>query len=159
MFVENPHWLNTWLEIRWDEGIGGVTPLHIAARYGLSDWVRHQLTVPGAAVDPVDVNGRSPLFWAAECGTKDIVKTLIDAGANPDQDEHEGLRPLHRAALMNHAGVVKVLLEAGVNPLTPKTKENSGSWCGNASRTRGHTPLMVSPAWLCLCTAEERFAV
>ncbi|KAF4904338.1 Ankyrin-3 [Colletotrichum fructicola] len=144
MFVENPHWLNTWLEIRWDEGISGVTPLHIAARYGLSDWVRHQLTVPGAAADPVDVNGRSPLFWAADCGARDIVKTLIDAGANPDSDENEGLRPLHRAALMNHAGVVKVLFEAGVNPLTLKTKENSGNWCGNASRTRGHTPLMYA---------------
>ncbi|CAI0644089.1 unnamed protein product [Colletotrichum noveboracense] len=107
MFVENPHWLNTWLEIRWDEEIGGVTPLHIAARYGLSDWVRHQLTVPGAVVDPLDVNDRSPLFWAAEW-------------------------------------VVKVLLEAGVNPLTLKTKENSGNWCGNASRTRGHTPLMYA---------------
>ncbi|KAE9567843.1 hypothetical protein CGMCC3_g16020 [Colletotrichum fructicola] len=55
----------------------------------------------------LDVNGRSPLFWAADW-------------------------------------VVKVLFEAGVNPLTLKTKENSGNWCGNASRTRGHTPLMYA---------------
>ncbi|KAK2753548.1 ankyrin repeat domain-containing protein [Colletotrichum kahawae] len=141
-FVDNPRWLKTWLEIRWDEGTGGVTPLHVAARYRLSEWVKHQLTVPDAAVDSVDVSGRSPLFWAAESGWESIVKALIDAGANPDRDENEGLKPLHRAASMNHAGVVKVLLEAGADPLTLKTKENSGNWCGNASRTKGHTPLM-----------------
>jgi ankyrin repeat protein len=54
------------------------------------------------------------------------------------------LKPLHEAAKENHSAAVRALLELGVDPLTVKTTEDPGRRCGNASRSTGHTPLMVS---------------
>lgn len=84
-------------------------------------------------------------WWAAFKGHSNVVRELIMAGANPDQDDAiSGLKPLHEAARKNHHETVRVLLEAGVKPLTMKTRENPGRRCGNAARTVGHTALMYA---------------
>lgn len=81
---------------------------------------------------------------AAGSGHASIVRELIAAGTEPDQDNVAGLKPLHYAAEKNHHEVVKVLLEAGVNPLTPKTKSESWSGCTPPVCTLGDTPLMYA---------------
>jgi ankyrin repeat protein len=143
--LKNEQRLKAWLKLQWVEGGDGIsiTPLHIAARYGLISYAGH-LVSEKIDVHAVDTYGRTPLWWAAHSGHSDIVRLLVQAGADPDVDDKvAGLKPLHEAADNNHAGVVRVLLEAGVNPLTEKTREYPGMRCGNAPTSTGHTALMV----------------
>jgi hypothetical protein len=145
-FFDGRQRLKAWLKLQWAEGGDGkgVTPLHIAARYGLTSYVRHLISKQGIDVHAGDVFGKTPLWWAASNGHSDIVRLLVEGGADPDVDDKvQGLKPLHKAASKNHAEVIRALLGAGVNPLTEKTREDPGRRCGNAPRSRGHTALMV----------------
>jgi ankyrin repeat protein len=138
--------MKAWLRLQWydtEHDNKGITPLHIAARYGLIEYAR-SLIENQADVHARDVDGETPLWWAAGGGHGALIRMLVAAGADPDVDDKlNGLKPLHKAASKNRADAVRALLEAGVNPLTEKTKESPGRRCGNAPRTRGHTPLMV----------------
>ncbi|KAK4150484.1 ankyrin-2 [Chaetomidium leptoderma] len=64
------HRLDTWLSIEWwPLATKGITPWHIAARYGLSPYLEHLVRREGTAnVTSVDSNGQTPLFHAAEEG-------------------------------------------------------------------------------------------
>jgi hypothetical protein len=44
--------------------------------------------------------GRTPLVWAITCGDghMDIVRYLLDQGANPENVDIKGFTPLHEAA-------------------------------------------------------------
>lgn len=146
--MRDPHSIETWTKLQWftvGDSNTGITPLHVAGMHGLTAYARHLLLSPVVNVDAVDIHGKTPLWWAASKGMADVVQVLIDAGANPDQEEADrGLKPLHEAASKNHPEVIKVLLGSGVDPLTEKTKEDPGRRCGNAPISEGHTPLMVS---------------
>ncbi|KAK1637418.1 ankyrin repeat-containing domain protein [Colletotrichum phormii] len=146
--MRDPDSKDTWVKLQWftmGYADSGITPLHIAAMHGLTAYAKHLLSSPETTVDAVDVRGKTPLWWAASNGMADVVQVFIDAGANPDQDETKsGRKPLHEAASKNHSEVINVLLSAGVDPLTKKTMENAGRRCGNASRSKGHTPLMYA---------------
>jgi ankyrin repeat protein len=144
-FVANKQRLVAWLDIDWPENvIQGLTPLHAAARTGLTQYARRLLQERD--VDPNAKSNRRdpPLYWAAQSGHADVAQVLIDGGADPDGEANEGYKPLHKAASHNHAEVAKVLLAAGVDPLTPKTKETPGRMCGNGPRSVGHTPWMYA---------------
>ncbi|WP_353276290.1 ankyrin repeat domain-containing protein [Wolbachia endosymbiont (group B) of Villa cingulata] len=56
-----------------------------------------------------------PLHRAVQGGNLDIVKFLVDRGADVDSKNKDGRTPLHDAALEGHNGVVKTLLERGAN--------------------------------------------
>ncbi|KAG8157059.1 hypothetical protein KVR01_013049 [Diaporthe batatas] len=145
--MRDPDSSETWTKFQWftvGNASSGITPLHTAAMHGLTAYARHLLLSP-VNVDAVDDHGKTPLWWAASRGMSEVVQVLIDAGANPDQEEtFSGLKPLHEAASKNHPEVIKVLLGSGVDPLTKKTKEHPGNWCGNAPCSTGHTPLMYA---------------
>lgn len=145
----------TWTKLQWftvGNAYSEITPLHVAAMHGLTAYARHLLLSPDVSVDAVDDHGKTPLWWAASKGMSEVVQVLIDAGANPDQEEtHSGLKPLHEAASKNHPEVIKILLGSGVDPLTKKTQEHPGRKCGNAPRSTGHTPLMVSNVTVAAC--------
>ncbi|KAI1847609.1 hypothetical protein JX266_006461 [Neoarthrinium moseri] len=122
-----------------------LTALHVIAKKGLSSACQRLIDVKGADVNAVDAKGATPLWLAASVGHAEVVKILIEAGANPDHDHgYNGLKPLHLAAKGNNFHCASELLKAGVDPLTKKTKEDPGNWCGNAPRTFGHTPLMYA---------------
>lgn len=146
-FCNDAHRWRAWLKLRWsksEEGSQGVTPLHAAARFGLVDFAR-ELISDGADCTVVDAHGKTALWWAARTGHGHIIRLLVGAGADPNTEEKiNGLTPLHVASSNNHADAITALLASGVDPLTPKTCESPGRRCGNAPRTRGHTPLMVS---------------
>ena len=137
-----------WLKLRWSktrDHVHGPTALHIAARHGLYDYAQFLLARNKADVHTQEVAGKTPLWFAASGGHADLIRLLVGAGAEPDVcDKVRGLKPLHEAAKENHAAAVMALLEAGVDPLTEKLHEDPGRWCGNAPRSVGHTPLMVS---------------
>ncbi|KAF5014979.1 hypothetical protein F66182_13848, partial [Fusarium sp. NRRL 66182] len=144
LFANKQRFLS-WLDLDWPEyTIQGLTPLHAAARIGLTEYVRHLLQERNAQPNVKSHRGDPPLYWAAISGHADVAQVLINNGADPDGEANEGYKPLHKAASCNQADVVKVLLKVGVSPLTPKTKEAPGRRCGNAPTSIGHTPWMYA---------------
>lgn len=145
-FFDDSTRLDAWLRLSWREhGGDGLTQLHVAAKLGLESYARELLEMGNTDVDVRDEVGRTPLWWAASSGHAGVVRLLVQAGANPDQDDNcDGLKPLHKAASANHAEVIRVLLEAGVNPMTARIKDNPSRRCGNSPSSAGETPLMYA---------------
>lgn len=52
----------------------------------------------GADVNAPDNNGNTPLLWALSNGKLDILRTLINAGADPTLKNNEGKTALEKAA-------------------------------------------------------------
>src|SRR5215831_853724 len=72
----------------------------------------------GAPVDGISLYGSSPLYAAAVQGEAEIVRILLDAGADPNREsagESEGT-PLCAAASWGHAEVVRLMLQYGADP-------------------------------------------
>ena len=81
----------------------GFTALHFACQQNRSD-VAEALLDAGAPVDPVDQWGNTPLWRAvfnAE-GDSRIVRILVDAGADPDQENFSGSSPRQLAGLIGN---------------------------------------------------------
>ncbi len=57
----------------------------------------------------------SPLNLAAWNGNEQVVKLLLDRGADVNSTEDYGCTPLHRAAMMGHLSIVKMLVEYGAD--------------------------------------------
>ncbi|MEV7803452.1 ankyrin repeat domain-containing protein [Microbispora sp. NPDC088329] len=71
---------------------------------------------PDTAVNPAQ--GTTPLYRAAVGGHHDIVRLLLEYGADPDLPSggHEEGLPLCAAACWNHAETVQALLDGGADP-------------------------------------------
>jgi ankyrin repeat protein len=78
--------------------------------------------------DPNATYSTSPLIVAAAGGNAEMVRLLLQRGADPNLDSEQGSPVLFRAAQYGHSEVVSLLLEAGADP--------------NAT-ARGKTPLMA----------------
>lgn len=113
----------------------GWTALHLAANAEISDMLlgagadinarnRHKFAGPG----------NSPLSAATYQQRLDVVKLLIERGADVNQGDNAGFTPLHLAAALGYPEVARVLLEAGADP-NALTSESAGA------RYRGKTPI------------------
>jgi ankyrin repeat protein len=110
-------------------GSGGRGPLHEAAIHAHASVVQVLLragahveaTMSGSRVRSfpvftsgyVDVEGMTPLMVAAEGGHFDVVRLLVDAGADVNRRDSSGFTPLMGAARTGHAGMVRFLLARG----------------------------------------------
>ena len=94
----------------------GYTPLHLAARYGLTDIGLHLISF-GAKVDAPDCLGATPLYVAA-CHNH-IVFVLVIAhanlGVNVNSKSSNGSTPLHSAAACGAVEVIDHLIYHGAN--------------------------------------------
>ena len=119
----------------------GNAPLHVAVSDGMVDTVGVLLD---AGADPNVQQGRtilhlaeigSPIFIAYEGGATplhlavskgyvDVVRVLLDAGADPNVQDGEGQVPLHLAKI--GSPIVKVLLANGADP--NQVDSNSNQW-------------------------------
>lgn len=93
----------------------GVT-INLAGRCGWIDIVRRHIEF-----DPLSVHyrgwiGDTPLHWPAHNGYIDIVKLLLEHGADPRQQENNwiGGTPLHWAS-ERHPEICKLLIDAGTD--------------------------------------------
>ena len=87
--------------------------LHSAAGSGDTAKVR-SLLAQGDSVDKKNMGGFTPLMYAV--GNADMVRLLLEKGANPDYKTRDGVTALHLAVEAGSVEGVRALLEGGANP-------------------------------------------
>jgi uncharacterized protein len=143
--------------------LGGLTPLHFAARQGCVDCARVLLKA-GAEINAQDPNEMTPMVMALINGHYDFAVFLLDQGADPNIADETGRTPLY-AAVDDHTmpesnlpapreidnkltsmDVIQALLAKGANvnaqlaKQTPyRTKVDRGA---DTMLTTGTTPLL-----------------
>ena len=76
-------------------------------------------------------NGQTALMWAATEGNSNIVKSLIEHGADISKKTKNGFTPLLFAARSGDVETTRVLLDAGADPNEATDKYgNSTGDCG-----------------------------
>ncbi|RWS15412.1 hypothetical protein B4U79_11950 [Dinothrombium tinctorium] len=68
------------------------------------------------------VDGRMPLHYAADYGQKDIIRFLIEKGANVNALDKHGISPLLAAIWEGHTDCIKLMIEKGAS-IDGKTPE------------------------------------
>jgi ankyrin repeat protein len=91
--------------------------------------VRAALKNPGSA-SVREVDGTTPLHWAARGDDAEIVRLLLRAGADANVVNRYGVTPLSLAATNGSAAVIEALVKAGADP--------------NTSSREGQVPLMMA---------------
>ena len=95
--------------------------IHTAATLGNVEAIK-QHVLAGTDLNQKDpFGGSSPIISAALFGKTEIVKVLIDAGADINFINNDGSNALHTAAFFCRPEIVKFLLENGID----KTVRNS----------------------------------
>ena len=94
------------------DAVALVTPLTTAIETGVPEIVTALLNAGANLEGP----GDPPLHFAAQEGDLDMVRALIEAGAEVDLRDEDTLTPLHFAAMYGHAEVVEYLVSAGADP-------------------------------------------
>jgi ankyrin repeat protein len=97
---------------------GATYDLTIAAARGDRASVQRMLDDNPSRISETRPNGRRPLSAAVERGHDDIVRLLLERGANPRWEEPDAPRgrSLHAASRMGNLAMVKLLLEHGADP-------------------------------------------
>jgi hypothetical protein len=127
--------------------------------------VRQMLRANARSVAATDGDGATPLHWAANGGNLDMMRLLIQNGANVNQRQNNGWTPAHSAADGDRYESIRILMEQGadVNALSqngnaPIHVAAMSGRCGaieflhtagvdvDSPNTDGNTPLAVA-AW------------
>jgi ankyrin repeat protein len=89
-----------------------------AAAVGRADRVRELVEADEAALEERTPEGFSPLGLAAFFGRPEVVRYLLEAGVDADDDAENqfGVRPVNAAAAAHDHESMKLLLEAGADP-------------------------------------------
>ncbi|WWC87911.1 uncharacterized protein L201_002811 [Kwoniella dendrophila CBS 6074] len=110
------------------------TLLHVATVMGFHRLVR-RLIVVGAHLDLQDVNGYTPLAFAALCGRHTCARVLVEAGASYDRPTAYGEMPLDLAKYAEHSQVEALLLSAVWSTTTDSKEEALPEIDGVSSRS------------------------
>ncbi len=139
----------------------GTTPLMHAVQNCNLDSIKlllahhadvHKGSVDGGTVKfgPIQLTNLTPLHYAAPYCSTDVVRALLDAGADPNVRDGRGMTPLMLsvASETQDAAVVRVLLHAGAD-LTAKTKlgETAYDWARKYNNKDVLAQLTAAGAW------------
>jgi ankyrin repeat protein len=111
--------VNEWLKMYWRNMSQGSmipkmlrTELMVASYFQLEEFAEFLLRGPDPCIDHEDPeNGRTALSLAAENGSEEIARMLINHGAQKlDAQDRRGSTPLIWAAEYGHIGIVRLLL-------------------------------------------------
>ncbi|RYP68260.1 hypothetical protein DL771_006762 [Monosporascus sp. 5C6A] len=105
-------------------------PLYYASRLGLTTTLKYLLTE--RKYDAKSTEGRMALGTSCERGNVEVVKLLLENGADLTITKKDGWTPLHAASVNGHVEVVKLLLEKGADVTT--------------ADNNGNTPLLAASA-------------
>lgn len=95
----------------------GQTVLHLAAARGFPE-ILTSLVDSHAAMNPVDVNGNTPLDEAVLHNQAESVRFLIAHGADIKYTHPgDGRGPIHEAAMKGFSDLLPILVDAGANPV------------------------------------------
>lgn len=86
--------------------------IHRAAKDGLVDVLREATR---SEANAKDIDGMTPVLWAAFEGHFDALKLLVARGGNPDKSDQFGNTALHLASAKGHMQCVDFLVQFGVN--------------------------------------------
>jgi len=89
--------------------------IHEAARQGNLEKVRTLVDKDPALVAARDKGGETPLHWAAFSGNVDLVRFLLEKGAEVDAKNIRGLTPLAFTALQGRIQAAGLLIERGAD--------------------------------------------
>ena len=121
-----------------DQTIYGITPLMYAVQQPhekLALQVVRLLIESGAEINVTDNGDKNVLFFLNEELNPEIVKYLLDKGANPNQKDHSGNTPIMQ---MCNQEFVQMLLDAGADI--------------NVRNRAGNTPLIANARY---CASEK----
>ncbi|KAL0334013.1 UNVERIFIED_CONTAM: protein S-acyltransferase 24, partial [Sesamum angustifolium] len=93
--------------------VNGYQTAHVAAQYGQTAFLYHIVTKWSANPDVCDIDGRTPLHWAAYKGFADCIRLLLYLNASRGRQDKEGCTPLHWAAIRGNLEACTVLVQAG----------------------------------------------
>ncbi len=117
----------------------GFYPLGLAAFFGHRAIVEFLLK-NGADVKTAARNAQkvTALHGAVARRDVEIVRMLLEAGADPNARQERGFVPLHDAAANGNAALVELLLKHGARP---DAKTDDGKTAGDMAAERGHKEL------------------
>ncbi|XP_071078492.1 ankyrin repeat domain-containing protein 29-like [Haliotis cracherodii] len=116
---------------------GGNNILHLACRGGHVDIVKYILSHT-----KVDINGRGSQGWtstmeASRWGHGDVVKVLVNKGADPSYVSSDGRNILHLACEGGYVSIVKYILSLDMFDINARNHAGkSGAWI---AKSRGHS--------------------
>ena len=90
----------------------GLTPLHIASKYGHLAVVE-RLLEGGDCINKADEYGQTPLYNAVVNKEQEVVNFLLSKNADVNAAKSSAITPLHAAVLDDDANMVTILLMAG----------------------------------------------
>lgn len=115
----------------------GETILHRAARQGYESVVFSCLkSSKRGDIDTRDNAGYTALAEASLHGHVDIVRALLEHGADPNVSAAGGVRPLHDAVESDHCEVARLLVAYGADPTI-------STYTGLTPLTMAHSPAMT----------------
>lgn len=89
----------------------GCTPLHFACREQYME-IAEALIHAGALVDSKESFGNTPLALAVGKNTNlNLIRMLLQRGANPDTPNNSGISPRDRARRIGHSGILSIFEE------------------------------------------------
>ena len=105
-------------QLQFDAAVGrnGDTPLNDACRRGNIEFVRFLLS---KGVQPMTASSKKPHFplilAVARQANLELVKLLVEAGAEVNMPNLKGITPLHRASKKNSIDVAEYLIQQGAD--------------------------------------------
>ncbi len=129
-----------------ENGRDGFTPLQLACYFGREEIVTY-LLAQGADINAIAENPTliQAVHAAAANGNLNILRHLLERGANANAQQQNRLTPLHTAADSNHAAMAQLLLKYGADPTLAN---DSGQTPADIAKAKGYEQLwlVIKPA-------------